>query len=399
MNSSNPPLNRKLRMALIGGGGNAFIGRVHATAATLDNRAELVAGALSSDPEKARAAAPEFGISNERAYGSYAELIDVESRLPVDQRVDFISIATPNDTHFGIAEAAIKAGFNVVCDKPMTTAPADAEELVRLVETTSAVFVLTHNYTGYPMVRQAREMVRAGELGEIHAIRVNYIQGWLQGLEPGKTPHRGAWKADPAKAGPSGALGDIGTHSFNLVRYVTGLAPAEVSSKLMTYAPGRQLDDYGHVLIRFTNDALGMIMVSQITHGRLNDLSIEIDGMEASLVWRQEEPNQLVVRRFGEPTQTYERNPVAGYTSELGRAACRLPAGHPEAFFEAFANLYRAGFDDIVARSTGCAYGGTETLYPNVYDGREGALFIEQCVASSRENGAWKNSSIAGSIT
>ncbi len=204
-------LGRKLRMALIGGGGSGFIGRVHATAATLDNRAELVAGVLSSDPVKARAVAPDFGIPVDRAYGSVQELLDGETRRPTDDRVDFLSIATPNNTHYPIAKAALEAGFDVVCDKPMTTSLADAESLAAIVKQTGAVFVLTHNYTGYPMIRQAREMIQQGELGDLYAFRVNYIQGWLQGLEPGKVPARGAWKSDPEKTGPAGALGDVGT--------------------------------------------------------------------------------------------------------------------------------------------------------------------------------------------
>jgi len=376
-------------MALIGGGGG-FIGRVHATAATLDNRAELMAGALSSDPVKARAVAADFGIADDRAYGSAEELLDVESKRHADDRVDFVSIATPNDTHYPIAKAALEAGFHVVCDKPMTTSLADAESLAEIVKQTGAVFVLTHNYTGYPMIRQAREMIQQGELGELYAFRANYIQGWLQGLEAGKVPTRGEWKSDPEKTGPAGALGDIGTHAFQLARYTTGLRPVEVSSTLQTFVPQRPLDDYGHALVKFSGGALGMITVSQVTHGRLNDFTLEIDGSKGSLVWRQEAPNQLIIRRFGQPTQTYERNPNAAYTNESGRTACRLPGGHPEAFFEAFANVYRAGFDAMIAGDDNPSHDACSTVYPNVNDGVEGVFFIEQCVASSRERGAWK---------
>ena len=251
----------------------------------------MVAGALSSDPERSRAAAPQFGIDAGRAYGSYAELLERESNLGGERGVDFVSIATPNYTHFGIAKSAIEAGFHVVCDKPMTIDLAQAEQLAELVQRAGVVFALTHNYSGYPLVRQAREMIQAGELGEIQAVRASYIQGWLRGTKPGTTPSRGAWKADPAKAG-SGSLGDIGTHAFHLARYVTGLVPVELSSKLMSYQPGRELDDYGHAMIRFENDALGMISFSQVTHGRLNDLSLEVDGTKASLTWRQETPQR-----------------------------------------------------------------------------------------------------------
>jgi len=389
MTAINSPLNRKLRMALIGGGGNAFIGRVHATAAMLDNRAELIAGALSSNSERAREAAPTFGIAAERAYGSFTELIEQESRLSENERVDFVSIATPNYTHFEIARAALETGINVVCDKPMTNDYDQANELVRLVEQSGAVFALTHNYTGYPLVRQARQMILDDELGEIQAVRVHYIQGWLRGISPGTVPARGAWKADPAKTGPSGAMGDIGSHSFNLARFMTGLDPKEISCRLQTLAPGRQLDDYGHTLVRCSNDALYVIIVSQVTHGRLNDLAIEIDGTKASLSWRQEDPNQLVLRQFGQPKRIFERNPGATFTNEAGRAACRLPGGHPEAFFEAFANLYTGAFDDMIARAMGDRFDGKNTSYPNVYDGQEGVRFIQKCVESSRQNGEW----------
>jgi predicted dehydrogenase len=384
----NHPLNRKLRMALVGGAGAAFIGRVHATAAQLDSRAELVAGALSSNPEKSRAAAPSFGIAEDRAYGSISELIDSELALPADQRVDFVSIATPNFTHFGIAKAALEAGFNVLCDKPMTTNVQDADELVRIVRETGAVFALTHNYTGYPMIRQAREMIANGELGEIQAVRSNYIQGWMCGLKPDPNPPRGAWKTDPAKAG-SGSLGDVGTHAYNLICFVTGLTATEVSANMRIYQPGGKLDDYGQATIAFGEHQLGTITFSQISHGRLNDLTLEVDGTKASLLWRQEQPNELIVRKTGEATQIYERHPAAAYINDSCRAACRIAGGHPEGFFEAFANIYNASFDDMVIRATGGNRTGTN-LYPNVLDGVKGVRFVEACQASSNERGGWK---------
>jgi len=385
----NHPLNRKLRMALVGGGGAAFIGRVHATAAQLDNRAALVAGALSSDPEKSRAAAPSFGIAEDRAYASVREMIDAELALPADQRIDFVSIATPNFTHFEIAKDALEAGFNVLCDKPMTTCVQDADELVRIVEQSGAVFALTHNYTGYPMIRQAREMVANGELGEIQAVRANYMQGWLCGMKPEPNPARGGWKRDPAKAG-SGALGDVGTHAFNLICYVTGLSATEVSANMRIYQPERQLDDYGHAVVAFGESQLGMITFSQISHGRLNDLTLEVDGTKASLAWRQEDPNELIVRRTGQATQVYERHPIASYVNDPCRAACRIPGGHPEGFFEAFANVYNAAFDDMILRAKGDARSET-TRYPNVREGAAGVRFVEACQASSSERGGWKS--------
>ena len=391
-----PPLNRRLRMALVGGAGSGFIGRVHVVAATLDNLAELVAGALSSNPERSRGAAGEFGIDPQRAYGSYPELIEAETALPEDRRVDFVTIATPNYTHFEIARAAIGAGLTVVCDKPMTTDVEQARELAELVEQRGVVFAVTHGYAGYPMVRQARELIQAGELGEIHAVRVNYIQGGMMGLKPGQQPTRAAWKADPEKVGLSGAMADIGTHAYHLLRYTTGLTPCEVSSTLASFHPARPLDDYGHALLRCDNGALGMITVSQVSHGRLNDLTLEVDGAKGSLTWRHESPDQLTVRRFGQPALVFERNRRAESLSDAVRAACRLPGGHPEGFFEAFANVYRESYRDMTRRALGREFATRDTIYPNVHDGVEGMLFIQQCVASSQDDGTWPRLEGAG---
>jgi len=386
---TNEPLNRKLRMALVGGGQGAFIGRVHATAAVLDNRAELVAGALSSNPEKAKASAPDYDIKPDRAYGSVDEMIEKESALPEEQRVDFISIATPNHTHFPIAKAAVEAGFNAMCDKPMTFDLAQAEELGKLVDEAGVVFGVTHNYTGYPLVRQAREMILGGELGEIQAIRSFYIQGWLRARLEQDEHKQAAWRTDPTKSGAAGCFGDIATHAYNLARYMTGELPESISCNLKTFAPGRQLDDYGTAVIRFENGALGTVTASQISHGRENDLFIEIDGTKGALQWRQEEPNAMILRQNGQPHKIYTRDPNAPHTNASGRAACRLPAGHPEAFFEAFANVYRAAFDNMLLRAGGKKFEGKDTVYPNVNDGIEGMYFIQQCVASSADNGAW----------
>ena len=387
--ATNGKLDRKLRMALVGGGQGAFIGRVHATAAVLDNRAALVAGALSSDPAKAKASAPDYDISAERAYGSYTELIEKEKTLPADKRIDFITVATPNHTHFPIAKAALDAGFNVICDKPMTFDLKQAEELYEIVRRSGCVFALTHNYTGYPLVRQARQMILSGELGEIQALRSNYIQGWLRSRLESGGQKQASWRTDPGKSGAAGCFGDIATHAYNLARFMTGLIPAEVSCNLKIFEPGRQLDDYGHAVIRFDNGGLGTVTASQISHGRENDLFIEVDGTKGALAWRQEEPNVMIVRRNGQPHAMYTRDPNAPHLNESGKAACRLPAGHPEAFFEAFGNVYRSAYDDIVKRATGEKISATDTIYPNVADGVDGMNFIQQCVASSQQNGAW----------
>src|SRR5262245_38767992 len=249
----NAPLNRKLRMGLIGGGQGAFIGRVHSTAAILDNRAVLVAGALSSDPARAKASAPDYDIKPERAYGSYQELIAAEAKLPAGERIDFVSVATPNHTHFEIAKAAAEAGFNVICDKPMTFDLAQAEALAEAVDKSDVVFAVTHNYTGYPLVRQAREMILAGELGEINAVRSFYIQGWLRTRLETSDQKQAAWRTDPKKSGAAGCFGDIATHAYNLARYMTGLLPSDISCHLKTFEQGRQLDDYGTAIIKFQN--------------------------------------------------------------------------------------------------------------------------------------------------
>ncbi len=389
METTNGALGRKLKMGLIGGGQGAFIGRVHATAAILDNRAELVAGALSSDPDRAKASAPAYDIAADRAYGSYGDLVESESAR--DDGVDFISIATPNHTHFPIAKAALEAGINVICDKPMTFDMDQAEALQAVVESSGAVFAVTHNYTGYPLVRQAREMIASGELGEIQAIRSQYLQGWLRSRIELDGQKQSAWRTDPAQSGAAGAFGDIGTHAFNLARYMTGLLPDSVSANLRIFEEGRQLDDYGHAVIRFQNGALGTVTASQISHGRENDLTIEIDGTKGSLAWSQEEPNKMMVRHNGQPHQLYTRDPNAPFMNESGAAACRLPSGHPEAFFEAFGNVYRSAFDAIVERASGESFETRDTVYPNVYDGVDGMFFIQQCVASSATGGDWLN--------
>jgi predicted dehydrogenase len=283
----------------------------------------------------------------------------------------------------------VEKGFNVVCDKPLTFTLQEAEELARLVEKSKVVFAVTHNYTGYPLVRQARQMILGGELGEIQAVRSNYIQGWLRTRLEQSDQKQAAWRTDPTKSGAAGAFGDIATHAYNLARYMTGLVPGQVACTLKIFEPGRKLDDYGHAVIQFENGGLGTVTASQISHGRENDLFIEIDGTKGSLAWRQEEPNQMIVRRNGEPWQVYTRNPGAPFMSEVANASCRLPSGHPEAFFEAFANVYRSAYDDMIRRAVGESFEMRDTVYPNVLDGVDGMHFIQQCVASSRENGAW----------
>jgi predicted dehydrogenase len=309
--ATNGPLGRKLRMGIVGGGQGSFIGRVHVTAAVLDNRAALVAGAFSSDAARSKASAADYDVVPGRAYGSFQEMFDRERALPAGERIDFVSIATPNHMHFPVAKAAVEAGFHVVCDKPLTLTLAEAEELAKLVAASSVVFAVSHNYTGYPLVRQAREMIRGGELGEIQAIRAEYIQGWLRTRLESEGQKQAAWRTDPARSGAAGCFGDIGTHAYNLGRSMTGLLPEKISAHLKIFVPGRPLDDYGTAVIRYENGALGTVTASQISHGRENDLRIQIDGTLGSLEWRQEEPNAMVVRHNGRPHQIYTRDPNA----------------------------------------------------------------------------------------
>jgi predicted dehydrogenase len=385
----NEPLNRKLRMGLIGGGQGSFIGRVHATAAVLDNRAVLVAGALSSSAEKSKASAPDYDIKADRAYGSYGEMIAAEKKLPEGERVDFVSVATPNHTHFEIAKAFAEAGFNVICDKPMTFDLAQAEQLAEVAKKSGVVFAVSHNYTGYPLVRQAREMIKAGELGEIQAVRAFYIQGWLRTRLESSGQKQADWRTDPKRSGIAGCFGDIGTHAYNLGRFVTGLIPDQISCHLRAFEPGRALDDYGTAVIKWTNGGLGTVTASQISHGRENDLWIEVDGTKGALEWHQEEPNKMIVRQNGKPHAIYTRG-GGPYLGAMAGASSRLPAGHPEAFLEAFANIYTAAYADMALRAKGKPFDAAGSLYPSVGDGVDGMNFITQCVASSAEGGAWR---------
>lgn len=383
----NSPLNRKLRMGLVGGGQGSFIGKVHSIAACLDHRAVVVAGALSADPAKAKASAPDYDIPADRAYGSYQEMLATEAKRP--DKIDFVSVTTPNHTHFEIAKAAVDAGFHVVCDKPLTFDLAQAEELARIVQKSNVIFALTHNYTGHPLVRQARHMIASGELGEIQAVRAFYIQGWLRTRLESEDQKQAAWRTDPKRSGAAGCFGDIGTHAYNLTRFITGLIPESISCQLKAFEPGRQLDDYGSAIIRFANGALGTVTASQISHGRENDLWIEIDGTKGSLEWHQEEPNKMLWRINGKPHQIMTRAGGPYLSAEAG-AATRIPSGHPEGYLEAFANIYSAAFDDMLRHASGQSVDGSKSIYPNVADGVDGMNFITQCVASSKEDGTWK---------
>ncbi|WP_336813512.1 Gfo/Idh/MocA family protein [Bosea sp. MMO-172] len=376
-----PP--RKLRYAMIGGGRDAFIGAVHRHAIALDGQAELAAGALSSTPEKARASGRALGLTDARNHACWQVLLEAELARPTAERVDLVIIVTPTDTHFPIAQAFAEAGFHVVCDKPLTHTGAQATMLVETVARQGTVFGVTYNYTGYPMVRQAREMVRSGALGRIRKVVVEYNQGWLATALEATGNKQASWRTDPARSGIAGALGDIGSHAENLVSTVTGLQIEELVADLGALVSGRALDDDASMLLRFKGGARGVLVASQINAGLENDLRLRVSGEDGTLEWRQEEPNRLIHHRREGPTEIFTR--ASPWLCESARRAGRIPAGHPEGFIEAFANVYRGVFADIRARKAGTTAGPLDADYPTVEDGARGVRFIESAVASSAE--------------
>ena len=379
--NQDPP--RKLRYAMIGGGRDAFIGAVHRHAIALDGQAELVAGALSSTPERARESGRALGLTEAHNHASWQILLDAELARPTAERVDLVVIVTPTDTHFPIAQAFAEAGFHVVCDKPLTHTGAQATTLVETVAKRGTVFGVTYNYTGYPMVRQAREMVRTGALGRIRKVVVEYNQGWLATALEATGNKQASWRTDPARSGVAGALGDIGSHAENLVSAVTGLAIEELVADLGALVPGRALDDDASLLLRFKGGARGVLIASQINAGLENDLRLRVSGEHGTLEWRQEEPNRLVHHRREGSTEIFTR--ASPWLCESARRAGRIPAGHPEGFIEAFANIYRGVFADIRACKAGTTADPLDADYPTVKDGARGVRFIECAVASSAE--------------
>jgi predicted dehydrogenase len=374
-------LERKIRYGMVGGGPGAFIGEVHRSAAALDGEIELVAGAFSSDPDKSRRKGEELHLDPGRVYGSYEEMAQEEAQLPEGERIDFVSIVTPNVLHFDIAQTFIQEGFHVVCDKPMTTTLGDAETLCRLVDEQDVVFALTHNYAGYPLVKQARDLVRDGELGTIRKVVTEYPQGWLAAPLEQEGDKQASWRTDPEQAG-AGALGDIGSHAEHLARYVTGLQMSELFADTTAFVEGRRLEDDANMLVRYEGGAKGILYCSQVSLGEENNLRLRVYGTDASLEWHQENPNYLSVMRAGEPEEIHKRGNE--YLSDAAQANQRIPFGHPEGFFEAFANVYRAAAADIRARLGGAP--APDTLdYPTVQDGAAGLHFIETALESSEQ--------------
>jgi len=371
-------------MGMVGGGRGAFIGGVHRMAAALDGEIELVCGAFSSDPERSKASGEDLYLPANRVYPNYEAMILGEKALPENQRMDFVAIVTPNHMHYGPARMALENGFHVVCDKPLAFNMEEALELASLVKETGLLFALTHNYTGYPMVKQAKTMIANGELGKIRKVVVEYPQGWLSTHVEGK---QASWRTDPQKSGIAGAMGDIGTHAENLAEYVTGLQISTLCADLSAFVEGRALDDDGNVLLRFDNGAKGVLHASQICAGEENNLNLRVWGEKGGIEWRQMEPNTLIVKWLDKPTQILRAG--VGALSPQAAAHTRLPGGHPEGYLEAFANIYRNVAVCLRARLDGEAVDPIYQDFPSVKDGVRGMRFIEKVVESSGSEQKW----------
>ena len=379
-------MQRKLRFGMIGGGRGAFIGGVHRIAASMDGQAELVAGAFSSDAARSRASGADFYLDPARVYGSYAEMAEAEGKMPADRRLDFVVIVTPNHQHFGPARLFLESGFNVVCDKPATFDLAQARRLRAIVKRTGKVFVLTHNYTGNAMIKQARELVRNGSLGTIRKVVTEYPQGWLSSAVVLLGPKQAEWRTDPKRSGAAGCMGDIGTHAENLAHYITGLEIEELCADLSTFVKGRRLDDDGNVLVRYKGGAKGVLHASQVCVGDENNLNIRVYGTKGAIEWYQESPNELIVKFPDKPSQLWRRGNL--YNGEQAKRFGRVPPGHPEGYLEAFANIYKEAFRAIAAEVEGKRI-PRDVDFPTIEDGVKGMAFIEAVVRSSRRGARW----------
>lgn len=374
----------RIRYGMVGGGQGAFIGAVHRMAARLDDRYELVAGALSSSAEKAKASAAEIGLPADRSYASFEEMAKAEAARP--DGIEAVSVVTPNHMHGPVARAFLEAGIHVICDKPVTTTLKEAQDLAALVEKSGKLFILTHNYTGYPMVRQARAMVAAGDLGELRLVQVEYPQDWLTEPAERSGSKQAEWRTDPTRSGAGGAIGDIGTHAYNLAAFVTGLKTDQLLAQLTSFVEGRPLDDDVQVLLRYEGGARGMLWASQVAVGNENGLKLRVYGSKGGLEWVQADPNYLWFTRFGEPKQLITRN-GAGAGAAAARVS-RIPGGHPEGYLEAFATIYTEAANAIIAARAG-GKPDADVVYPTVLDGIEGMRFIEAAVASSKNGNVW----------
>ena len=371
----------RIRLGMVGGGNDAFIGGVHRFASRLDDRYELVAGALSSTPQKARASGAVLSLDPARTYDDFKAMAIREARL--EDGIEAVAIVTPNHVHYAAAREFLKRGIHVICDKPLTSTLPEARKLVKAAERSSALFVLTHNYTGYPLIRQAREIIANGELGDIRVVNVEYAQDWLTQDDDSK---QAAWRTDPAQSGLGGATGDIGTHAFNLAGFVTGLKLERLAADLQSFVSGRALDDNGHVMLRYAGGARGLLWCSQVAPGNENGLRLRVYGEKGGLEWAQENPNQLWFTPFGEPKRLLTRGGAG--TGPAAARMCRIPPGHPEGYLEGFANIYSEAAIAIEAHRTGAPV-PPEVQFPTVQDGLEGVQFVDACVRSSKRDGAW----------
>jgi predicted dehydrogenase len=372
---------------MIGGGQGAFIGAVHRIASRIDDEYELVCGAFSSNAEKSKASGLLLGLPASRSYTSYQELIEKEKQLPENERVQVISIVTPNHLHFGPAKLALENGFNVILDKPMTFSLAEAKELKKVVESSGKLFCLTHTYTGYPMVKQAKQMVENGDLGKIRKIYVEYPQGWLSTFLEGSDQKQAAWRTDPSKSGIAGAMGDIGTHAFNLAEYISGLQVTQLCADINVVVEGRKLDDDGAAFFKFNNGASGVLMATQIAAGDENNIKIRVYGEKGGLEWRQDDANTLLVKWADKPAEIYRTG--GGYVSSYASHNTRTPAGHPEGYLEAFANLYRNFALCVKAKLDGKQAEPEWLDYPGIDDGVRGMAFVENVIASGKSDKKW----------
>ena len=376
--------SEKIRLGIVGGGIGAFVGSIHRIAARLDDRYELLAGALSSEPRRAADSAAELGIDPRRAYASFEEMAKKEGKLK--HGIEAVAIVTPNHLHCAVAKAFLEAGIHVICDKPLSSSLEDAEQIEKIVEASGLIFAITYNYSGYPMVRHAREMVAAGKLGNIRVIQVEYAQDWLATNIEAEGQKQAAWRTDPTRAGTGGSIADIGTHAFHLAEFISGLEAKSLLADLDTFVAGRSLDDNANILLHYSNGAKGMLWSSQVASGQENALSIRLFGDKGGLEWAQEDPNYLQYRPLRETRQILTRGgPAVG---ETAARATRIPAGHPEGFLEGFANLYRDIADMIEASRTGTSL---TTLVPDVTDGVKGVKFVEKAVSSNAAGSIWQH--------
>jgi predicted dehydrogenase len=380
-------MSRKIRMGMVGGGRGAFIGAVHRIAAAIDQQIELVCGAFSSDPERSKASGADFFLPPSRCYGTFKEMIEKEKALPASERMDFISIVTPNHMHFPPAKLALENGFHVLSDKPACFDLAEAKALGEIIRSSGRLYGLTHNYTGYPLVKEARDMIRAGKLGKIRKVVVEYPQGWLATRLEASGQKQAGWRTDPSQSGAGGCVGDIGTHAENLAEYITGLKISELAADITSFVDGRLLDDDANVLLRFENGAKGVLHSSQISVGEENNLNIRVYGELGGIEWHQNEPNTMLVKWLDQPMQVYRT--ANGYLGKNAAAATRTPPSHPEGYLEAFANIYRSFANHIRAFEAGTTPDEITLDYPKIEDGIRGMAFIEAVVASSRANAAW----------